>query len=190
MGFAYKFDNADGVYFITTAVVEWVDVFTRHQYCDIVVDSLKYCIENKGLVLHAWVIMPNHIHLIISRNGEAGFGDIMRDFKKYTSARIAKEIQTIPESRKDWMMWLFKSAGEQNPQNNQFQFWQQDNHPIELTSSKFTQQKLDYIHDNPVRARIVDAPERYIYSSAKDYYGEQGLLPVEILDSVFYARFI
>ncbi len=190
MGFAYKFSNPHGVYFVTTAVVQWVDAFTRYQYCDIVVNSLKFCIENKGLVLHAWVIMPNHIHLIISRRGQPGFGDIMRDFKKFTSAQIAKEIQTIPESRRDWMMWLFKSAGEQNSQNKDFQFWQQENHPIELTSAEFTQQKLNYIHNNPVTARIEDTPERYIYSSAKNYYGEEGLLPIELLDNVFYARYI
>ena len=71
MGFAYKFSNPDGIYFVTSAVVEWVDAFTRSHYCDIVVSSLKHCIEKKGLVLHAWVIMPNHIHLIISRRGEA-----------------------------------------------------------------------------------------------------------------------
>lgn len=190
MGFAYRFDNAEGVYFVTSAVVEWVDAFTRHQYCDIVVNSLKYCIEHKGLVLHAWVIMPNHIHLIISRRGAASFSDIMRDFKKFTSAEIAKEMQVVTESRKDWMMWLFKSAGEKNTQNNQFQFWQQQNHPIELTSTAFTLQKLDYVHNNPVRAKIVDAAAHYVYSSAKNYYGEEGLLPVDILDAVFYARFV
>ena len=88
MGFAYKFENPDGIYFVTSAVVEWVDVFTRFQYCDIFVESLKYCIEKKGLVLHAWVIMPSHIHLVISRNGSDSLSDIMRDLKKFTSSNI------------------------------------------------------------------------------------------------------
>lgn len=81
MAFTYNFDNTDGVYFVTTAVVEWVDVFTRSYYCDIVVNSLRYCIEKKGLMLHAWVIMPNHIHLVVSRKGNDTLSDIIRDFK-------------------------------------------------------------------------------------------------------------
>src|SRR5271154_2938004 len=121
MGFAYKFDNPDGVYFVTTAVVEWVDVFTRSHYCDIVVNSLRHCIEKKGLVLHAWVIMPNHLHLIISRKGENSLSDIMRDFKKYTSSSIIEAIETIPESRRNWMLWIFKEAAAKNKNNKNFQ---------------------------------------------------------------------
>src|ERR1700688_2619674 len=114
MGFAYSFKNPDGVYFVSCAVVEWVDVFTRSAYCEIVVDSLKFCIEQKGLVLHAWVIMPNHIHLIISRKGEPGLSDIMRDFKKFTSSKIIETIKEIPESRRNRMLWIFGQAGKQN----------------------------------------------------------------------------
>ena len=187
MGFAYQFINPDGIYFVTAAVVEWADVFTRSHYCDIVIASLKHCIEKKGLVLHAWVIMPNHIHLIISRNGQDSLSDIMRDFKKFTSTRITEAIQTIPESRRTWMLWLFKSAAAQNKNNKNFQFWQQDNHPEELFTPDFTKQKLDYIHNNPVTARLVDSPEHYIYSSAKSYFGEEGLLPVSLLEATFYS---
>jgi REP element-mobilizing transposase RayT len=187
MGFAYKFDNPGGIYFVTSTVVEWVDAFTRSQYCDIVVNSLAYCIKNKGLVLHAWVIMPSHIHLIISRNGADSLSDIMRDFKKFTSSEIKEAIQTIPESRRNWMLWIFKSAAAQNSNNKNFQFWQQENHPEELISAKFMRQKLDYIHNNPVSAHLVDAPERYVYSSAKDYCGARGLLPVAMLDVPLYS---
>ena len=183
MGFAYKFSNPDGIYFVTSAVVEWVDAFTRSNYCDIVVSSLKHCMEKKGLVLHAWVIMPNHIHLIISRNGEASLSDIIRDFKKFTSSSIIEAIETIPESRRNWMLWMFKSAAEKNVHNKNYQFWQQENHPEELFSYDFIKQKLDYIHNNPAAARIVDLPQYYVYSSAKNYYGEEGLLPVTVLNT-------
>jgi putative transposase len=158
------------------------DAFTRYQYCDIVVNSLDHCIKKKGLRLHAWVIMPNHIHLIISRTGPYSFSDIMRDFKKFTSNEIKKAISEIPESRRNWMLWLFESAGKNNSNNEAFQFWQQENHPIALTSPEYTKQKLDYIHNNPVTARLVDTQERYVYSSAKDYCGEKGLLPIVFLD--------
>ena len=181
MSFAYSFHNHDGIYFTTTPVVQWVDAFTRHHYSDIVVGSLDHCIRNKGLQLHAWVIMPNHIHLIISRNGAHSLSDIMRDFKKFTSNEIKMAIREIPESRRNWMLWLFESAGKSNSNNEAFQFWQQENHPVELTTPAFTKQKLDYIHNNPVTARLVDTPERYVYSSAKDYCGEKGLLPISFL---------
>jgi putative transposase len=186
VGFAYNFKNKDGIYFISCAVVQWVDAFTRSYYCDIVVNSLKYCIDNKGLVLYAWVIMPNHIHLIISRKGEPTLSDIMRDFKKHTSTQIIEAIKAGPESRRDWMLWIFSSAGKANPQNTNFQFWQQDNHPEELFSTKFIKQKVEYLHENPAKAMIVDTPERYIYSSARDYAGESGLLPVTILNTNVY----
>ncbi len=186
MGFAYKFDNPDGVYFTTSAVVEWVDVFTRSVYSDIVIESLKYCIDKKGLVLHAWVIMPNHIHLIISTKGINSPSDIIRDFKKFTSSKILETIKTTPESRRNWMLWIFQSAGKKNSNNTHYQFWQQENHPIELESSKFVKQKVAYIHENPVAARLVDTAQRYVYSSAKDYAGEKGLLPVNILEEVYY----
>lgn len=79
------------------------------------------------------------------------------------------------------MLWLFESAGRENSNNKAFQFWQQENHPIHLTSPAFTKQKLDYLHNNPVAARLVDAQDRYIYSSAKNYCGEKGLLPISLL---------
>jgi hypothetical protein len=106
----------------------------------------------------------------------------MRDFKKFTSNEIKKVLKEIPESRRNWMLWLFESAGKNNSNNEAFQFWQQENHPIALTTPDFTKQKLNYIHNNPVTARIVDSPERYVYSSAKDYYGEKGLLPISFID--------
>jgi REP element-mobilizing transposase RayT len=187
MGNTYKFYNPNGIYFVTSAVVQWADVFTRSTYSEIVVDSLKFCIEQKGLNLHAWVIMPNHIHLVISRNGKYSLSDIMRDFKKFTSRKIIEQINSPEESRKGWLLWLFRSAGEQNPNNENYQFWQQENHPIYLETPKFMKQKIDYVNSNPLKAKLVDTPERYVYSSAKDYVGEKGILPVIIPDAYYYA---
>ncbi len=114
MGFAYTFANPDGIYFVTFTVVEWVDVFTRSRYADILIDSLKYCIDEKGLQLHAYVIMSNHVHLIISRNGKPTLSEIVRDFKKYTSMQIKNSIEKEPESRRNWMLWIFGQAGRNN----------------------------------------------------------------------------
>ena len=76
----YKVRNPEGLYFITSTVIDWVDLFTRSIYKHIVIDALEYCIKNKGLIIHAYVIMPNHIHLIASAGEEYRLQDIMRDF--------------------------------------------------------------------------------------------------------------
>jgi len=80
------------------------------------------------------------------------------------------------------MLWLFRTAGSDNSKNQIYQFWQQENHPIEIYSNKFIDQKLAYIHDNPVKAGLVDNAWEYRYSSARDYMNdEKGLLEVELL---------
>ncbi len=73
----YKFHNEDGIYFITPTIVEWIDLFTRKEYCELVLDSLKFCQQEKGLVIHAWCIMPSHIHLIVNKQGNETLSDII-----------------------------------------------------------------------------------------------------------------
>jgi|SRR6266536_2395753 len=183
MSSKYKFSDNDHLYFTSFAVIEWVDVFTRIEYKDIIVKSLNYCQEKKGLELYAWVIMTNHIHLIIG-SANNSLSDIMRDMKKHTSLKLKDAIENNPkESRKEWIIELFRKSGKANSNNNNFQFWQQDNHPIQLITPKFMHQKLDYIHNNPVVAGYVDKPEEYLYSSARDYYGTgKGLLNIILID--------
>jgi len=107
----------------------------------------------------------------------------MRDMKKYTSVEIIQSIEnSISESRKEWMIKLFSIAGKQNPNNVKFQFWQQDNHPVELTSNSMMDQKLDYIHNNPVEHGFVKKPEDYPWSSISDYIGEKGIVNVELIE--------
>ena len=184
----YKIRDQHGVYFITFAVVQWVDVFSRYCYVETVLNSLQFCIKEKGLNLYAWCIMSNHLHLIVSaKNGN--LSDILRDFKSFTSKKILKQIEdNKEESRKDWMLWLFKQAGNVNSRNENYQFWQQDNQPIQLETASFTLIKLNYLHNNPVKAGIVEKPEDYLLSSAKDYNGDKGLLPVEHLTAAYTVR--
>jgi putative transposase len=182
----YKIENQNGIYFITFAVVEWVDVFTRSNYAEIVTESLAHCQKEKGLIIYAWCLMSNHIHLVCETEEGNELSAVLRDFKKYTARQIISEIHDDAESRKNWMLWLFRNAGEKNSNNKTFQFWQQNNHPIELFTSKFVKQKIRYVHDNPVRAGIVEFPEQYRYSSAKNYRDELGLLKVEVLPLVLY----
>lgn len=126
--------------------------------------------------------MTNHVHLIISAKEEENLSNIIRDFKRHTSKTILKAIEeNNRESRRGWMLWIFKKAGEQNSNTKNYQFWQQDNHPIELSTIKMVEQRLAYLHENPVEEGIVREAEDYLYSSAKDYSGGKGLLEIEYL---------
>jgi putative transposase len=176
----YQIKEQDKPHFLTLQVVEWIDIFTRQRYRDIVIDNLKYCQEKKGLEIYAWVIMSNHIHLL-AKNDQEGLSNTLRDFKNYTSKKIIDEIDTCNESRKEWMIKLFKDSAFKHKRNSEHQFWTHENHAEHIFSNKFMEQKLDYIHNNPVRAGIVDKPEDYRYSSARDYAGENGLLKVELI---------
>lgn len=140
-----------------------IDALTRNEYKDIIVESLKHCIENKGLVLTAWIIMSNHVHLIGSAKIGFTIGDMLRDLKKFTSKQIFKAIKENPkESKKECppgdasrtgMIYMFERAGKRSSNNKDFQFWQQDNHPIELSNPGMLKQKLDYLPVQPaVRA--------------------------------------
>ena len=175
----YKIRNPEAIHFITFAVVEWVDVFTRKVYCDIVLDSLRHCQQERGLLIHGWCLMSNHIHLVVSAKNE-DTSDILRNLKKFTSKQIIKTIsENKNESRKDWMLQIFKEQGAKNSRNSVYQFWRQDNHPEELFSIGFTWQKMNYMHNNPVESGLVEKAEDYLYSSARDYVGKgKGLLEI------------
>ena len=178
----YKFNDPEGTYLITSSIVGWIDVFTRPELKHVILDSLKYCQDEKGLVINAWCLMPSHLHLI-ARASKISLPDIMRDFKKFTAKEIVKVIDRIHESRKGWMLEMFSDVADGLKRVENYKVWQDGNHPELLFSNDFLQQKLDYLHMNPVVAEFVDEPEHYWYSSARDYYTKQkGLLNVELLN--------
>ncbi len=97
--------------------------------------------------------------------------------------KLKKAIrENSKESRRDWMLWMMQRAGKWNGNNKDFQFWQQDNHPIELVDNYMLDQKLTYLHNNPVESGYVSNPEDYTYSSARDYCGEKGLLDIQLIE--------
>ncbi len=178
----YKFNDPDDIYFITPTITGWVDIFTKPAYCEIILNSLKYCQENKGLVIHAWVIMSSQIHLIVSRNSKPLLSEILRDFKRFTAIEIIKTMQATNESQKHWILEIFKSAANNLRRIDNYKVWQDGNHPIVLISNSMSKQKLEYLHNNPVAAGIVYNQEDYVYSSAIDYVGGKGLLHIETID--------
>ena len=173
--------SPDYVYFITLTIVDWLDIFTRPAYKHIIVDSLNYCIANKGLNAYCWCLMSNHMHMIVSATEGNNLSDILRDFKKFTSKDLIRTIKEIPESRRDWLLNLFWYAGKNDKKIKYYKVWQEGNDAKEIHSTDFLNQKLEYIHNNPVRAEMVVSPEDYLYSSAKDYSGEKGLVNIEFV---------
>lgn len=184
---SYAIREKDGIYFLTSTIVGWVDVFTRKIYRDIILESFTFCREKKNLRLHAYVIMSNYIHWIASAANGTELDGLVRDFKTFTSKKIIATIQeNETESRKEWMLNLFGFAGRTHTDNKEFKFWQSGNHPVNIYSDEFFEQKCNYIHNNPVRAGWVAQPEDYIYSSARDYQGLKGLIEI---DTIILTKF-
>lgn len=158
-----------------------MDVFTRKIYRDIVLDSLTYCRQQKGLEVYGYVVMSNHVHLMVRASNE-NLSDVLRDFKKFTASQILKQIANSEvESRSDWMLKRFEFAAQRHVRNSAYQFWTHENHAVEIISNKFIDQKLNYIHQNPVRAGWVEEPEEYLYSSARNYGGRAGLIEIDFI---------
>lgn len=118
--------------------------------------------------------------MIISSNDQ-NLSDIMRDFKKFTSKRIVEELELINESRKEWLLNAFMKSAKDIKRVKHFKVWQDGNQPKELSSNEFIDQKLFYIHNNPVAEGIVAEPEHYLYSSASNYAEQGGLIKVELI---------
>ena len=164
----YKVFDSKIPHFITITVVGWVDVFTRLQYTEILDKSLKHCIENKGLIIMAYVYMTNHIHLIVKSETNE-LQNIIRDFKTFTSKAIIKEIELSNESRKVWMLKKFQKEAERTSRTKNYKFWKDGFHPIMLDKTKILEQKFDYLHQNPVLAGFVREAQDWKNSSALAY---------------------
>ena len=170
----YKIRDQQAIYFVTFTVIDWIDVFIRDEYREVLIESISYCQKNKGLEVHAYCFMTSHIHLIIGSKGLMPLEGIIRDLKAFTSRSIRKLLENhtqVSESRREWILRRMYNAGKYNPNNIDFQFWQQYSHPIELYSDLKIDKTLEYIRLNPVAAGFVDTPEAWVYSSARDYSG-------------------
>ncbi|MBK9270568.1 MAG: transposase [Saprospiraceae bacterium] len=162
------------MHFLTITVVGWVKIFDDHRCKKIITDSLKYCQQHKGLRIHAYVIMSNHIHLICRTIPPFKLSDTIRDFKKFCAKAILKLIlEDTSFHQRDDILEIFEIFGFSNSNNKRFQVWYQRNRPIELFNPVWIKQKLNYIHHNPVKAGMVAYAEEYAWSSAAQYKGQQ-----------------
>lgn len=180
----YRFHNKAGVYFVSFSTVYWVDIFVREVYFQILIDSLAYCRKEKDILIHAYVIMSNHVHLIFRAQNENPT-DFIRDFKRFTSYKLIKTIKANKkESRRHWLIKKFIEAGRLKTNIPQHQFWQHHNHQKLCWNNRIFMQKLNYLHNNPVKSGFVTKPEDWKYSSARNYLGDQSVLEIDILPLV------
>ena len=142
-----------GTYFLTLTIQRWYYLFDRYNRWGILADSLRYCINHKGLELNGYVFMLNHLHLIVTSQDVAGF---LRDFKKFTSKKFKENVQ----ANEPHVLNLFVDD------EGQYQFWMEGNAPKKIENHGFYLQKLHYIHENPVRKGYVAHPEFWLWSSA------------------------
>jgi REP element-mobilizing transposase RayT len=157
----------DGLYFVTLTIVGWINLFDRECYKQIVVENLKHCQEKEGLEIYAYVVMSNHLHMIARRGNGQDLTELLGRFKSVTSKKFIKEINNNPqESRRNWLLYQFNYFANKNSQYDEYHLWQYTNHPIELFSNNVILQKVNYIHENPVRAGIINDVTAYTYSSA------------------------
>ena len=170
----YKvYDNSYKVYFSTCSIMRWLPVFNSPEYFAVIIDSLKYCQANKGLKLMAYVIMPDHLHMVTSSEEDKSLSDIMRDFKRFTS----KAISTLLKKEcRIYYLKVFRNYAKLSKEDSIYKVWRDDFYPKVVYSEKFLRQKIDYIHYNPVRKGLVEKPEEWLYSSARNYLLEDNTI--------------
>ncbi|MCX6134475.1 MAG: transposase [Ignavibacteriales bacterium] len=175
----WTFDDSNSLFFCTDVIVGWQYVFTSTEFFETIIDSLKYCQENKSLRLFGYVVMPNHVHSIVSA-AQGNLASIIRDYKRHTSWRIS---ELLGEARNRRLLKYFHTVARREDRGNEHKIWQSGSHPVLIESSHFFEQKLEYIHNNPVTKGYVERPEDWKFSSARNYaLGDNSIIKVDFLE--------
>lgn len=154
------------IFYITNNIYNRIRIFTQPSFVIPILDSLNYYRFQYTCKLIGYVIMPDHIHLLIWPRTSQLVTDFMRDFKRFTSGRIARQAKL--EGKTDWTE-QFGSAGNETDRA-EYKVWQDSFWEQSIYTEVVLKQKLDYIHLNPVRAGFVAEPGKYPYSSYRNYY--------------------
>jgi putative transposase len=163
-------------YYSTCTVTAWLPIFQSDAYFQIIIESLKHCRAYKGLYILGYVIMPTHLHLVTSNREDALLTDIIRDFRSFTSRKIRERLEV--DDRIGFLKILRESAS--NLPKQDYRLWADEYHPIALKSDKWLNQKMNYMHYNPVRKGFVEKPEHWKYSSARNWILEDdGLIQID-----------
>ena len=172
----YRIHQDHYPYFLTSSIIiiEGIPLFKDPIIVDHVLKGLNFLQTDREFELNAYVIMENHIHLIAKAEG---LSKHIKNFKAFTAHQI---IQYLNENRKFKTLHLLRRAKLKHKIESKYQVWQKGFHPMQLFNYKIMAQKLDYIHFNPVKRGYVDDPVHWRYSSARNYRGQEGLIPVTI----------
>jgi putative transposase len=156
-------------------VVGWLPLFAKPELAEVVLASLRYLHDRERIVLHAYVLMENHLHLV----GTAGdFSSQLRSFKSFTAKKI---IDVLTVSDTSFYLKQMEALKKHHKTDQTYQVWQEGFHPVAITNEETLRQKMEYIHFNPVRRGYVDYPEHWRYSSARDYCGEASLVRIDVI---------
>lgn len=159
-------------HFMTATVNHWLPLFTRPATVNIVLDSWRYLQQEAGFVLYVYVILENHLHLIAAA---PDLSHTMQRFKSYTARQIIEHLEQQGSHRLlEWLAWCKRMHKTEST----YQVWEEGNHPQLIEAESVMRQKLDYIHQNPVKRGYVEQPEHWRYSSARNYLGQPGLIDV------------
>jgi len=176
----FKTHNLNSAYFVTLTIVKWVHVFENDVCKNIIISAIKHYQQFRGLILYGYCIMPTHLHLIAKTDGTEPLSSVLRDLKKFTSVKIVDTlIADKSEQLKKWLS-VFENEGLRLKRIKNYKVWKDGNMPIELISNKYFDTKLDYIHQNPVKANLVEREEDYLFSSARNYSELPSVLEIEI----------
>ena len=161
-----KFDKTGSVYFITTTLSNYEKIFELgDEYNLIIINSLKHLINEQRISLYAFVIMPTHIHLLFHLPLEESIIDFMRDFKRFTSGKITKQLKINGYSE-----IIKRIEGYSLGYNNQkYKVWMDRYDDLIVTTPEVFKIKFNYIHNNPVKGGLTEKAEDWKYSSARNY---------------------
>jgi len=160
-------------YFATCAVVNWLPLFSKPDLAKVVLDSMEFLRTERRLVLHAYVLLENHLHLIGS---SSEFSKEMKNLKSFTARGI---VDCLEKSGSKFYLEQLSFLKRPDKKDQTYQVWQEGFHPQAILNESMLRQKIEYIHYNPVRRGYVDYAEQWRYSSARQYAGEQGLPTIE-----------
>lgn len=182
MGLRFKIEGSGFVWYVTTTVVDFTQVFVREKHVQVLIDNLNYYRNRHNFKLIAYVIMPEHLHLILWLLGKSSISDVMRDFKKYSSVQIKEELQTEENQR---LLSIFRNNAR-GYRGQDFKLWMDRFDRVVICTPRVIKQKIDYIHFNPVRRNLVKDILDWKYSSARNYYlNDHSVIEVDI-DSVLF----
>ncbi|MBI5248101.1 MAG: transposase [Desulfomonile tiedjei] len=171
----YKTVAGHDTYFATCTVVNWLPLFTKPELAEIVLNSFQYLHQQDRIALHAYVVMENHIHFIATADS---FSDELRNFKSFTAKKIVDLLRLGGPS---FYLGEMRVSKKRHKTDQTYQVWQEGSHPEAIAGGEVLRQKIECIHFNPVRRGYVDQPEYWRYSSARDYSGQGGLIPIEVV---------